>query len=106
MTTETREPLWRVGEAAAFLGYKKGTVYKKVRAGEVPVRRIGGGLRFDPAELAAIGRNEAPVPRPRAAATPVVVEAAPLPVKAAAKRPPKQSRKPRVDRYAHLLRTG
>jgi len=43
--------LWRVDEAAAYLGIRPKTLYEWVRLGRVPYRKIGFNVRFDPAEL-------------------------------------------------------
>lgn len=43
--------LWRVEEAAEFLGIRPKTLYEWVRQGRVPYRKIGFNVRFDPAEL-------------------------------------------------------
>lgn len=45
--------LWRVDEAAAYLGIRPKTLYEWVRTGRVPHRKLGFNVRFDPAELAA-----------------------------------------------------
>ena len=43
--------LWRVGEAAKYLGIRPKTLYEWVRLGRVPYRKIGFNVRFDPHEL-------------------------------------------------------
>jgi excisionase family DNA binding protein len=43
--------LWRVEQAAEFLGIRPKTLYEWVRLGRVPHRKIGFNVRFDPAEL-------------------------------------------------------
>jgi excisionase family DNA binding protein len=43
--------LWRVEEAADFLGIRPKTLYEWVRQGRVPYRKIGFNVRFEPAEL-------------------------------------------------------
>jgi len=43
--------LWRVEEAAQYLGIRPKTLYEWVRLGRVPYRKIGFNVRFDPAEL-------------------------------------------------------
>ncbi len=43
--------LWRVEEAAEFLGIRPKTLYEWVRQGRVPYRKIGFNVRFDPSEL-------------------------------------------------------
>lgn len=44
--------LWRVEEAASYLGIRPKTLYEWVRTGRVPHRKLGFNVRFDPAELA------------------------------------------------------
>jgi excisionase family DNA binding protein len=43
--------LWRVEEAADFLGIRPKTLYEWVRQGRIPHRKIGFNVRFEPAEL-------------------------------------------------------
>lgn len=43
--------LWRVQEAAEYLGIRPKTLYEWVRLGRVPYRKIGFNVRFDPHEL-------------------------------------------------------
>lgn len=43
--------LWRVEEAAEYLGIRPKTLYEWVRLGRVPYRKIGFNVRFDPDEL-------------------------------------------------------
>lgn len=43
--------LWRVGQAADYLGIRPKTLYEWVRTGRVPHRKLGFNVRFDPAEL-------------------------------------------------------
>jgi len=43
--------LWRVGEAADYLGIRPKTLYEWVRTGRVPYRKLGFNVRFDPVEL-------------------------------------------------------
>jgi len=43
--------LWRVEEAADFLGIRPKTLYEWVRQGRIPYRKIGFNVRFEPAEL-------------------------------------------------------
>lgn len=45
--------LWRVEEAASYLGIRPKTLYEWVRTGRVPHRKLGFNVRFDPAELQA-----------------------------------------------------
>lgn len=44
-------PLWRVEEAAEYLGIRPKTLYEWVRTGRVPYRKLGFNVRFDPEEL-------------------------------------------------------
>ena len=43
--------LWRVEQAAEYLGIRPKTLYEWVRLGRVPHRKIGFNVRFDPDEL-------------------------------------------------------
>ena len=43
--------LWRVEQAAEYLGIRPKTLYEWVRLGRVPYRKIGFNVRFDPDEL-------------------------------------------------------
>ncbi len=43
--------LWRVDEAADFLGIRPKTLYEWVRTGKVPHRKLGFNVRFDRDEL-------------------------------------------------------
>jgi len=45
-------PLWRVEEAAEYLGIRPKTLYEWVRLDRVPYRKIGFNVRFDPDDLA------------------------------------------------------
>ncbi len=44
--------LWRVEQAADYLGIRPKTLYEWVRTGKVPHRKLGFNVRFDPEELA------------------------------------------------------
>jgi excisionase family DNA binding protein len=56
-------PLWRVGQAAEYLGIRPKTLYEWVRTGRVPYRKLGFNVRFDPEELAQwVGDQRADVP--------------------------------------------
>ena len=48
--------LWRVEEAAEFLGIRPKTLYEWVRQGRVPYRKIGFNVRFDPDDLESASR--------------------------------------------------
>jgi len=43
--------LWRVEQAADYLGIRPKTLYEWVRHGRVPHRKLGFNVRFDPDEL-------------------------------------------------------
>ena len=45
--------LWRVEEAAEFLGIRPKTLYEWVRTDRVPYRKLGFNVRFDPDEIEA-----------------------------------------------------
>lgn len=48
---ETHRPL-TVRQTAEILGMHEQTIYRWTRNGNIPVLRVGGALRFDPAALA------------------------------------------------------
>ena len=48
---ELPDRLLTAHEAARRLGLSRATVYRHARTGELPALRVGGSLRFDPAEL-------------------------------------------------------
>lgn len=52
---EGRFRLVNIKQAAEYLGLAKGTVYNQVAAGNfpIPVRRIGGSVKFDMRDLDA-----------------------------------------------------
>ncbi len=43
--------LWKIDEAAEYLGIRPKTLYEWVRLDRVPYRKIGFNVRFDPDEL-------------------------------------------------------
>lgn len=45
--------LWRVNQAAEYLGIRPKTLYEWVRTGRIPYRKLGFNVRFDPVELEA-----------------------------------------------------
>lgn len=55
------ESLWTVDDVMAYLAASDTTVYRMVAAGELPVHRLRGRLRFVPAEVrgAVVGGSEA-----------------------------------------------
>jgi len=52
------ESLWDVASAARYLGMSKDWVYKQAARGVLPYRKIGGGLRFIPAEIRAWAESQ------------------------------------------------
>ena len=48
-----RETLWDVNDVARYLKVSRSWVYHRAEAGQLPLRRIGGLLRFDPAAVKA-----------------------------------------------------
>lgn len=56
--------LWRVEEAAEYLGIRPKTLYEWVRSGRVPYRKIGFNVRFDPEELERWTQSQARGARP------------------------------------------
>ncbi len=50
--------LWRVEEAAEYLGIRPKTLYEWVRLGRVPYRKIGFNVRFEPDELEQWTRDQ------------------------------------------------
>lgn len=63
--------LWRVEEAADYLGIRPKTLYEWVRTGRVPHRKLGFNVRFDPDELESWVASQPggkPARRPRRAA--------------------------------------
>ncbi len=58
--------LWRVEQAAEYLGIRPKTLYEWVRLGRVPYRKIGFNVRFDPGEIEAwvAGQSRAAAPAP------------------------------------------
>jgi len=49
--TPTRERLWTVREAAAFLRLGRNTVYEWAATGKLPALRLGSRIRFEPSAL-------------------------------------------------------
>jgi excisionase family DNA binding protein len=45
--------LWRIEEAAEYLGIRPKTLYEWVRKDRIPYRKLGFNVRFDPEELEA-----------------------------------------------------
>jgi excisionase family DNA binding protein len=46
-----RETLWDANDVARYLRVSRSWVYHRAEAGQLPLRRIGGLLRFDPAAI-------------------------------------------------------
>lgn len=60
MSEPQREGLWDANDVASFLKVSRSWVYLKANAGELPCRRIGALLRFEPDAIRAYVRGEAP----------------------------------------------
>jgi len=56
--------LWRIEEAADFLGIRPKTLYEWVRQGRVPYRKIGFNVRFEPTELESWVGSQSRGPEP------------------------------------------
>lgn len=69
-------PLWRVEQAAEYLGIRPKTLYEWVRTGRVPHQKLGFNVRFDPAELERWAREQSAQKR---SPEPKAVCAAPAP---------------------------
>jgi excisionase family DNA binding protein len=55
--------LWRVDQAADYLGIRPKTLYEWVRTGRVPHRKLGFNVRFEPEELASwVGEQQSSEP--------------------------------------------
>jgi len=50
--------MWKVKQVADYLAVSVSWVYRAANAGKLPVRRLGGNLRFDPDEIRAYARGE------------------------------------------------
>lgn len=62
--------LWKVEQAAEYLGIRPKTLYEWVRLGRVPYRKIGFNVRFDPGELEDWTESQSRGTRRRAARDP------------------------------------
>jgi excisionase family DNA binding protein len=52
------EPVWEIADAADFLHLHPKTIYRMVRAGELPGAQIGNRWRFRPSDLDAWLRSK------------------------------------------------
>lgn len=59
-TTPPADRLWNVEEVARFLGVSTSWVYQHAASSDLPYRRIGGLLRFFPADVHAYARGQQP----------------------------------------------
>jgi len=60
VAVEPRRPddgLWKVEDVAAYLRFSTSWVYKATASGKLPVRYIGGMLRFVPAQIHAFANG-------------------------------------------------
>jgi excisionase family DNA binding protein len=53
-----QETLWDANDVARYLRVSRSWVYHRAEAGQLPLRRIGGLLRFDPAAIRAFAVGE------------------------------------------------
>jgi excisionase family DNA binding protein len=52
--------LWDANDVARYLKVSRSWVYHRAEAGLLPLRRVGGLLRFDPAAIRAFAAGPAP----------------------------------------------
>lgn len=52
------EPLWDAKDVATFLKASRSWVYLKTNSGELPHRRMGGLIRYEPEVIKAYARGE------------------------------------------------
>lgn len=50
---DVSDALWRIGDVARYLRLSRNTVRRRMRDSDLPFRRIGGVIRFLPAEVEA-----------------------------------------------------
>ena len=50
--------LWKVADVAEYLGVSESWVYLHVSQGDLPYLRVGGLLRFQPADVERYARGE------------------------------------------------
>lgn len=62
------ESLWDAADVAKFLKVSRSWVYARCDSGELPHKRIGGLLRFNPEKIRAYAQNE---PEPTAKVLPL-----------------------------------
>ncbi|WP_232537141.1 helix-turn-helix domain-containing protein [Cystobacter fuscus] len=55
---EQEEGLWDANDVARFLKASRSWVYQRAQAGQLPCVKIGGLLRFEPAEIRAFIRGQ------------------------------------------------
>jgi excisionase family DNA binding protein len=55
---EQEEGLWDANDVARFLKASRSWVYQRAQAGQLPGVKIGGLLRFEPAEIRAFIRGQ------------------------------------------------
>jgi excisionase family DNA binding protein len=53
-----RDGLWDANDVARYLKVSRSWVYHRAEAGHLPLRRIGGLLRFDPASIMAFAQGD------------------------------------------------
>lgn len=54
MSAENNEPLWDANDVATFFKVSRSWVYQRVETNRLPTVRVGGLLRFRPAEIRAL----------------------------------------------------
>jgi predicted DNA-binding transcriptional regulator AlpA len=54
----TLEPLWDAKDVAVFLKVSRSWVYLKTNSGELPHRRMGGLIRYEPEVMRQFARGE------------------------------------------------
>ncbi len=52
------DQLWDANDVARYLKVSRSWVYHRAEAGLLPLRRVGGLLRFDPAKIRAFAAGE------------------------------------------------
>src|SRR6476620_248827 len=59
---QQRDTLWDANDVARYLKVSRSWVYHRAEAGSLPLRRVGGLLRFEPAAIRAFATGESPTP--------------------------------------------